>query len=122
MLSLCFCKICWVGEFLSCGYQDYTGKAVTVDNLFAVILGDKKAVNGGSGKVVDSGPDDHIFIYYADHGGPGVLGELSVPLSLAGMVSDHNESSQFLPVQKSQMLLFTGAENACNQILKDHDN
>ena len=28
----------------------------------------------GSGKVVDSRPNDHIFIYYTDHGGPGVLG------------------------------------------------
>lgn len=54
--------------------KDYTGKEVTVDNLFAVILGDKDSVKGGSGKVVDSGPNDHIFIYYTDHGGPGVLG------------------------------------------------
>ncbi len=48
---------------------------MTVSNLFAAILGDKEAIVGGSGKVVDSGPDDHIFIYYTDHGGPGVLGE-----------------------------------------------
>jgi legumain len=60
-------------------FQDYTGKNVTVDNLFAVLLGDKKALKGGSGKVLNSGPNDHIFIYYSDHGGPGVLGELLVP-------------------------------------------
>lgn len=54
--------------------QDYTGEDVTVNNLFAVILGNKTALTGGSGKVVDSGPNDHIFIYYTDHGGPGVLG------------------------------------------------
>jgi hypothetical protein len=47
---------------------------VTVDNFFAVLLGNKSAVVGGSGKVVDSGPNDHIFIFYSDHGGPGVLG------------------------------------------------
>lgn len=41
-----------------------------------MILGDKKAVKGGSGKVVDSKPNDRIFIYYSDHGGPGVLGKL----------------------------------------------
>ncbi|KAG0613884.1 hypothetical protein M758_6G136500 [Ceratodon purpureus] len=68
--------------------KDYTGKAVTVDNLFAVILGDKKAVNGGSGKVVDSGPDDHIFIYYADHGGPGVLGMPNTPFLYADDLID----------------------------------
>jgi len=50
---------------------------VTVDNFFAAILGDKSAIKGGSGKVVNSGPNDHIFIYYTDHGGPGVLGALS---------------------------------------------
>ncbi|GKA53504.1 ribonuclease H-like domain-containing protein [Tanacetum coccineum] len=54
--------------------KDYTGEDVRVDNLFAVLLGDKNAVKGGSGKVVDSKPEDRIFLYYADHGGPGVLG------------------------------------------------
>lgn len=48
--------------------QDY------VDNFFAVILGNRIALTGGSRKVVDSGPNDHIFIYYGDLGGPGVLG------------------------------------------------
>lgn len=57
--------------------QDYTGKQVTAANLYAVLLGDKKAVKGGSGKVVDSKPNDRIFLYYSDHGGPGVLGEFS---------------------------------------------
>lgn len=55
-------------------WQDYIGEDVTVDNFFAVLLGNKTAVKGGSGKVVDSSPNDHIFIYYSDHGGPGVLG------------------------------------------------
>ncbi|KAJ7952081.1 vacuolar-processing enzyme-like [Quillaja saponaria] len=54
--------------------KDYTGAAVTAENLYAVILGNKSELTGGSGKVVDSGPDDHIFIYYADHGAAGLLG------------------------------------------------
>ena len=58
--------------------QDYTGPFVTAENLYAVLLGDKKAVKGGSGKVVDSKPNDRIFIYYSDHGGPGVLGETQI--------------------------------------------
>ncbi|KAK7853685.1 vacuolar-processing enzyme alpha-isozyme [Quercus suber] len=53
--------------------KDYTGANVTVNNFFAVILGNRSALTGGSGKVVDSGPNDHIFIYDTDHGGPGVL-------------------------------------------------
>ncbi|CAM0952711.1 unnamed protein product [Alopecurus aequalis] len=54
--------------------RDYTGEDVTVNNLLAVLLGDKPAITGGSGKVVNSGPDDHIFVFYADHGSPFVLG------------------------------------------------
>ncbi|CAI9093786.1 OLC1v1029362C1 [Oldenlandia corymbosa var. corymbosa] len=54
--------------------KDYTGDQVSVKNLFAVILGDKNAVKGGSGKVVNSSSNDRIFIYYTDHGGPGILG------------------------------------------------
>ncbi|KAF3432319.1 hypothetical protein FNV43_RR27059 [Rhamnella rubrinervis] len=54
--------------------KDYTGHNVNTNNLYAVILGNKTALKGGSRKVVDSGPDDYIFIYYADHGGVGLLG------------------------------------------------
>ncbi|KAL2940191.1 Vacuolar-processing enzyme [Bienertia sinuspersici] len=63
--------------------KDYTGEDVTVNNFFAVILGNKTAITGGSGKVVDSGPNDHIFIYYTDHGGPGVLGMPTYPYMYA---------------------------------------
>ncbi|KAM0968193.1 hypothetical protein ACFX2I_016531 [Malus domestica] len=59
--------------------KDYTGEDVTVNNFFAAILGNKTALTGGSGKVVDSGPNDHIFIYYTDHGGPGILGMPTSP-------------------------------------------
>ncbi|KAK6782409.1 hypothetical protein RDI58_020205 [Solanum bulbocastanum] len=53
--------------------KDYTGKYCNAQNFYGVILGNKSALTGGSGKVVNSGPNDHIFIYYADHGGPGVI-------------------------------------------------
>ncbi|XP_044495411.1 vacuolar-processing enzyme-like [Mangifera indica] len=54
--------------------KDYTGENVTANNFLNVILGNKTALTGGTGKVVNSGPNDHIFIYYADHGAPGMLG------------------------------------------------
>ncbi|KAG8065469.1 hypothetical protein GUJ93_ZPchr0004g39211 [Zizania palustris] len=57
--------------------KDYTGPHVTTENFYAVLLGNKTAVTGGSRKVIDSKPEDHIFIYYSDHGGPGVLGAYS---------------------------------------------
>ncbi|GAB2276502.1 hypothetical protein Dimus_011224 [Dionaea muscipula] len=53
--------------------KDYTGAHVTAANFLAAILGDEEGVTGGSGKVVKSGPNDHIFIYYSDHGAPGIL-------------------------------------------------
>ncbi|XP_022131350.1 vacuolar-processing enzyme-like [Momordica charantia] len=68
--------------------KDYTGEEVNVNNFFAAILGDKKALRGGSGKVVDSGPNDHIFIYYSDHGGPGVLGMPTYPYMYADDLVD----------------------------------
>ncbi|KAF5452857.1 hypothetical protein F2P56_027815 [Juglans regia] len=54
--------------------KDYTRLDANAPNFYAVILGNKSAVSGGSGKVVDSGPNDTIFIYFSDHGSPGVLG------------------------------------------------
>jgi hypothetical protein len=59
---------------------------VTVSNFYAAILGDKDGIQGGSGKVVASGPNDHIFIFYTDHGGAGVLGAW---LSLLSMSCAH---------------------------------
>ncbi|MCL7049190.1 hypothetical protein MKW94_028458, partial [Papaver nudicaule] len=54
--------------------KDYIGKDVNKKNFFNVLLGKRSALTGhGSGKVVSSGPNDTIFVYYSDHGGPGVL-------------------------------------------------
>nr|GEW24754.1 vacuolar-processing enzyme [Tanacetum cinerariifolium] len=59
--------------------KDYTGVSVTASNFYAVLLGDKKSVKGGSRKVVASKPNDRIFVYYSDHGGPGTLGMPNMP-------------------------------------------
>ncbi|CAB3991059.1 legumain, partial [Paramuricea clavata] len=54
--------------------KDYTGAAVTPKNFLNVLKGDKDALRGtGSGKVLGSGPDDDVFIYFADHGAPGLI-------------------------------------------------
>lgn len=53
---------------------DYTGSAVTVDTFFKVLRGDAEGLNGvGSGKVVNAGPNDRIFINMDDHGSPGLF-------------------------------------------------
>ncbi|KAK9923944.1 hypothetical protein M0R45_032340 [Rubus argutus] len=54
--------------------KDYTGDEVNSHNFYAAILGNKTALKGGSGKVLETGPNDHIFIYYTDHGAAGLLG------------------------------------------------
>ncbi|XP_053330704.1 legumain isoform X2 [Spea bombifrons] len=54
--------------------KDYTGEDVTPENFLAVLKGDAEAVKGtGSGKVINSGPDDHVFVYFTDHGAEGLL-------------------------------------------------
>uniref|UniRef100_A0A7N6C2C2 Legumain n=1 Tax=Anabas testudineus TaxID=64144 RepID=A0A7N6C2C2_ANATE len=53
--------------------KDYTGDDVTPQNFLAVLKGDSSKIKGGSGKVLKSGPKDHVFVYFTDHGAPGIL-------------------------------------------------
>ncbi|XP_005101870.1 legumain [Aplysia californica] len=56
--------------------KDYTGKEVTPDIFLKVLTGDSegvKAVLGRDGKVIKSGPNDRVFVNFADHGAPGFL-------------------------------------------------
>mmetsp|Transcript_63081 Transcript_63081/g.150352 ORF Transcript_63081/g.150352 Transcript_63081/m.150352 type:complete len:455 (-) Transcript_63081:165-1529(-) len=48
---------------------DYKGKDVNVQNFLKVLTGDKTA----TGKVLSSGPRDHVFINFVDHGAPGLV-------------------------------------------------
>lgn len=52
--------------------KDYTGNLVTPANFLDVLQG-RRPRDGGTGKVIDSGPRDHIFVYFADHGAPGLI-------------------------------------------------
>ncbi|CAL8090573.1 unnamed protein product [Orchesella dallaii] len=54
---------------------DYNGTDVTPENFIKVLLGDQEGLKGvGSGKVLQSGPNDHVFINFVDHGAPGLVG------------------------------------------------
>ncbi|KER20203.1 hypothetical protein T265_11189 [Opisthorchis viverrini] len=46
---------------------DYRGKDVTRDNLVNVLKGDKK-LEANKKKVLKTGPDDNVFIFYSGHG------------------------------------------------------
>jgi len=51
--------------------KDYTGLNVTADMFIAALTGDKVASKGN--KVLESGPDDNVFVYFADHGATGIV-------------------------------------------------
>jgi len=48
----------------------YSGKDVTAANFLKVLSGDTSA----PGPVLESTANDRVFVYYADHGGVGILG------------------------------------------------
>ncbi|ELT99476.1 hypothetical protein CAPTEDRAFT_108468 [Capitella teleta] len=53
---------------------DYREETVTPDIFLAVLQGQQEAVNGvGSGRVIQSGPNDRIFVNFVDHGAPGLI-------------------------------------------------
>lgn len=51
--------------------RDYTGANVTSVNFLAALSGNVTAAPAGL-PVLRSGPDDYVFLMYADHGAPGV--------------------------------------------------
>ncbi|XP_066463625.1 legumain [Eleutherodactylus coqui] len=88
--------------------KDYTGEDVTPANFLAVLKGDSKAVKGkGSGKVIKSGPNDNVFVYFTDHGAPGLLAFPSDDLH----VEDLNVTIQYMYENKKykKMVLYIEA-------------
>ncbi|CAN0585430.1 unnamed protein product, partial [Ectocarpus sp. 12 AP-2014] len=49
----------------------YTGEDVTADNFLAVLKGDNKTTEGKP--VLRSTKEDRVFVYFADHGGVGLV-------------------------------------------------
>ena len=49
---------------------DYSGKHATAANFLAALRGDSAAASGGSGRVLGSGADDRVFVYYSGLGCP----------------------------------------------------
>merc|ERR1719487_346014 len=52
--------------------KDYTGATVTPQNFLNVLMG-KDMTGIGSGKTLKSGPKDRVFIFFSDHGAPGLI-------------------------------------------------
>ena len=57
--------------------MDYTHREAIVALMLAVLTGDKakvKELTGREGKVIDSGPDDNVFVAVSNHGVEGAIG------------------------------------------------
>ena len=46
---------------------------MSAQNFLDVLEGKAPAVLGSSGKTIKSGPDDRVFVFFADHGAPGQI-------------------------------------------------
>ncbi|CAG2163213.1 unnamed protein product [Oppiella nova] len=52
--------------------KDYTGIDVNPENFVGVLMGDK-TLKENNKKVLESGPNDHVYIYFVDHGDEDVI-------------------------------------------------
>lgn len=54
--------------------KDYIKGDVTPENFLALLQGEKPvSCSSCSGKVLQSDSNDHLFVYFADHGGPDLI-------------------------------------------------
>jgi len=87
---------------------DYKGKDVTPKNFLKVLTGDASGMKGiGSGRVIDSTSDDHVFVYFSDHGAPGIVAFPSETLSAVDLMKAIK--SMYAKKQYQQMVLYIEA-------------
>ena len=72
--------------------KDYTGKDVTPANFLKVLAGKATTLqSGAAGKVLNSGPNDNVFVFFSDHGGPGIIAFPSELLQAADLIKTLKE-------------------------------
>ncbi|GMT12061.1 hypothetical protein PFISCL1PPCAC_3358, partial [Pristionchus fissidentatus] len=77
---------------------DYRGEDVTPENFLNVLKGNASGVRGGNGRVIESGPDDRLFIYFTDHGAPGMISfpnDIMTTKSLNDALNWSNKNKRF---------------------------
>ncbi|CAG2116783.1 unnamed protein product, partial [Medioppia subpectinata] len=52
--------------------KHYTGEDVNPENFLKVLAGDEGLKKAGK-KVLESGPNDHVFVFFDDHGAPDII-------------------------------------------------
>ena len=74
---------------------DYTKSEVTPTNFLAVLEGNKDAVKGkGTGRVLESTESDNVFIYFADHGAPGLIAFPTLRLYAKDLISTFSKMTE----------------------------
>jgi legumain len=77
---------------------DYKGNDVIPENFLAVLEGDEAKLKGkGTGRVLKSTGEDNVFVYFSDHGAPGLIafpnGELYSDSLMATLKKMHAKNS-----------------------------
>jgi len=68
--------------------KDYTKKEVTPELFLSLLTGESQLGQGAdSGKLIDSGPNDHVFVYFSDHGAEGLIAFPSEELYADDLIS-----------------------------------
>lgn len=104
--------------------KDYTGKDVTPENFLKVLTGDAQGMKGiGTGRVIESGPNDHVFVNFVDHGAVGFLafpdGELyaqDLEKAFLNMVDNKKFSKMVLYIEACE------SGSMFEQLLPDNEN
>ncbi|XP_050426914.1 legumain-like [Adelges cooleyi] len=87
---------------------DYRGQNISTEVFFSVLKGDKSGVKGlGSGRVIESGPHDNIFIFFTDHGATGVVFLPNGSLYADELINELNE--MYIRRKYKKMLLYIEA-------------
>lgn len=88
-------------------YIDYRGNDVTSHTFLSVLAGSEELAASGR-KVLATKPNDRVFVYYSDHGAPGILGMPSGPFlyadQLHAVIANRSRHNQF-----SEMVLYIEA-------------
>nr|BAN20656.1 gpi-anchor transamidase [Riptortus pedestris] len=103
---------------------DYREEDVNVKNFKNILLGNKGALKGiGTGRVLESGPKDDVFINFVDHGATGLLAFPSESLyanDFIAILKEMKNKQRF-----SKMVLYIEAcesGSMFDNLLGHHDN
>ncbi|MFS7906095.1 putative legumain protein [Helianthus anomalus] len=85
-------------------FGDYSGENLTLSNLVAVLTGNKKLLNGGSGRVISPNPNGRVFLFISAHGYDGLVGigerEVLTKEKLFEIISQNYSSGKYQSMVK----------------------